>query len=416
MDFYVMTLFPEMITGTLNTSITGRAMENGLISVHAVDIRNYTENKHRRVDDYPYGGGAGMVMQAQPVVDCYQAVKEMIGSKKSEGKVGNQESDQKKTRVVYLTPQGSVFNQKMAEAFAKEEELVFLCGHYEGIDERALEMIVTDYVSIGDYVLTGGEMPSMIMIDAISRLVPGVLNNEDSAEFESFQDGLLEYPQYTRPEEYAGKRVPDVLLSGHHANIEKWRREQSIKRTLLRRPDLLETAELTTKERRRLNEVIFPVEKIESEESQTKALEIYLHNEFYFQTFYGRSQNLEDVLGDMAALPPGITLDDKHYELYSDEKGCFGLVDWYVGYPEQKVCLIGLFMIDDRRHREGLGRKLYQQIEWQALDAGCKSMRIGVLEGNDPALAFWKNCGFRTIETKIVDGKNVYVMVKKIKK
>lgn len=266
MDFYVMTLFPEMITNTLNTSITGRAMESGLISVHAVDIREYTENKHKRVDDYPYGGGAGMVMQAQPVCGCYKAVQEMAVKRRKERlekkrlEAGQQGADQpeisqKPLRVIYLTPQGQVFHQKMAEELAQEEELVFLCGHYEGIDERALEMIVTDYVSIGDYVLTGGEMPAMIMIDAIARLVPGVLNNKESAEFESFQDGLLEYPQYTRPEEYEGRRVPEVLLSGHHANIEKWRREQSVLRTAERRPDLLETAELTEKERQRLREL-----------------------------------------------------------------------------------------------------------------------------------------------------------------
>lgn len=420
MDFYVMTLFPDMITGTLNTSITGRAMENGLISVHAIDIRDYTENKHRRVDDYPYGGGAGMVMQAQPVVDCYHAVEEQISARRTERQSENKEfrdnSNQKKTRVVYLTPQGSVFNQKMAEELAREEELVFLCGHYEGIDERALEMIVTDYVSIGDYVLTGGEMPSMIMIDAISRLVPGVLNNEDSAEFESFQDGLLEYPQYTRPEEYAGRRVPDVLLSGHHANIEKWRREQSIKRTLERRPDLLATAELTTKERRRLAEVKFSATPIQGEEAKEQAFHIYQTNHSYFEMFYGKEPTLQDVVEDQAALPPGLDLDKKHYELYFDEEGCFGLVDWYVGYLEKNICLIGLFMIDGLRHREGLGKRLYQQLEWQALDAGCKKMRIGVLDGNDSAMVFWLACGFKEVETKNISGHITHVMVKKIKK
>lgn len=419
MDFYVMTLFPDMITGTLNTSITGRAMENGLISVHAIDIRDYTDNKHKRVDDYPYGGGAGMVMQAQPVVDCYHAVQEQIYARRSERQPENKElwndSNQKKARVVYLTPQGSVFNQKMAEELAKEEELVFLCGHYEGIDERALEMIVTDYVSIGDYVLTGGEMPSMIMIDAISRLVPGVLNNEDSAEFESFQDGLLEYPQYTRPEEYAGRRVPDVLLSGHHANIEKWRREQSIKRTLERRPDLLATAELTSKERRRLKEEIFTGVQV-GEKTQTQVLEIYQTNEKYFQLVAGKAPVMQDVLDDMMSLPPGIDMDKKHFEVYSDDQSCFGLVDWYVGYPEKNICYIGLFMIHGNRQRERLGYRLYQQLEWQALDAGCKRMRLGVVEGNETGMAFWKSCGFQVVETKSVGEKNIHVMVKKIKK
>ena len=211
MNFYVMTLFPEMIMQGLTTSITGRAIGKGLLSVEAVNIRDYAFNKHHSVDDYPYGGGAGMLMQAEPVYQCYKAVEEKIGK-------------EKKTRVVYLSPQGKTFNQSMAEEFAREEDLVLLCGHYEGIDERVLEEIVTDYVSIGDFVLTGGELPAMMMIDAISRLVPGVLHKDVSAEFESFQDNLLEYPQYSRPEIWHDKQVPPVLLSGHHVNIEKWRR------------------------------------------------------------------------------------------------------------------------------------------------------------------------------------------------
>lgn len=234
MQFYIMTLFPEMVMGGLKTSIIGRAIKNELLSIEAINIRDYAFNKHNSVDDYPYGGGAGMLMQAEPVYQCYKALEDRIG---------------KSPRVVYLSPQGQTFNQKMAEEFAEEEELVFLCGHYEGIDERVLEEIVTDYVSIGDYVLTGGELPAMIMVDAISRLVPGVLHNDVSAEFESFQDNLLEYPQYSRPETWHDKKVPEVLMSGHHANIEKWRREQSVIRTAKNRPDLLEKAELTDKER-----------------------------------------------------------------------------------------------------------------------------------------------------------------------
>ena len=234
MQFYIMTLFPEMVMGGLKTSIIGRAIKNELLSIEAINIRDYAFNKHNSVDDYPYGGGAGMLMQAEPVYQCYKALEDRIG---------------KRPRVVYLSPQGQTFNQKMAEEFAEEEELVFLCGHYEGIDERVLEEIVTDYVSIGDYVLTGGELPSMIMVDAISRLVPGVLHNDVSAEFESFQDNLLEYPQYSRPETWHDKKVPEVLMSGHHANIEKWRREQSVIRTAKNRPDLLEKAELTDTER-----------------------------------------------------------------------------------------------------------------------------------------------------------------------
>ena len=234
MNFHILTLFPEMVMNGLNTSIIGRAMEKELLTIEAINIRDFAENKHNRVDDYTYGGGAGMLMQAGPVYGAYKSVVEKA---------------EKAPRVIYLSPQGQTFSQEMAENFAKEEELVFLCGHYEGIDERVLEEIVTDYVSIGDYVLTGGELPAMVMIDAISRLIPGVLHNDTSAEFESFQDNLLEYPQYTRPVEWHGKRVPDVLMSGHHVNIEKWRREQSVIRTAQRRPDLLEKAELTQKEK-----------------------------------------------------------------------------------------------------------------------------------------------------------------------
>ena len=234
MNFHILTLFPEMVMNGLNTSIIGRAINNGLLTIEAVNIRDFAENKHNRVDDYTYGGGAGMLMQAGPVFGAYQSIAEKT---------------EKKPRVIYLSPQGQTFSQEMAEDFAKEEELVFLCGHYEGIDERVLEEIVTDYVSIGDYVLTGGELPAMVMIDAISRLLPGVLHNDASAEFESFQDNLLEYPQYTRPEEWHGKKVPEILMSGHHANVEKWRREQSVIRTAQRRPDLLEKALLTEKEK-----------------------------------------------------------------------------------------------------------------------------------------------------------------------
>lgn len=234
MNFHILTLFPEMVMNGLNTSIIGRAINNQLLTIEAINIRDFAENKHNRVDDYTYGGGAGMLMQAGPVYGAYQSVAQKTG---------------KNPRVIYLSPQGQTFSQSMAEEFAKEEDLVFLCGHYEGIDERVLEEIVTDYVSIGDYVLTGGELPAMVMIDAISRLIPGVLHNNVSAEFESFQDNLLEYPQYTRPEEWHGKKVPQILLSGHHVNIEKWRREQSVIRTAQRRPDLLEKAELTQKEK-----------------------------------------------------------------------------------------------------------------------------------------------------------------------
>ena len=225
MNFHVLTLFPEMIEQGMHTSIIGRAIAGGYLSIDAINIRDYAFNKHQKVDDYPYGGGAGMLMQAEPVYLAYESVQKKLGYR---------------PRVVYLTPQGEVFHQTMAKELAQEKDLVFLCGHYEGIDERVLDEIVTDYVSIGDYVLTGGELPAMVMMDTISRLVPGVLHNKDSAETESFADGLLEYPQYTRPEEYHGKKVPEVLLSGHHKNIEAWRLERSLERTKKYRPDLYE--------------------------------------------------------------------------------------------------------------------------------------------------------------------------------
>ena len=233
MNYHVLTLFPEMIENGMNTSITGRAITKGLLSLEAINIRDFAFNKHQKVDDYPYGGGAGMLMQAEPVYLSYESIAERIG---------------RKPRVIFLTPQGKTFNQDMAKELALEEDLVFLCGHYEGIDERVLEEIVTDYVSIGDYVLTGGELPAMVMMDSISRMVPGVLSNQESGETESFAENLLEYPQYSRPEEWHGQKVPPVLLSGHHANIEAWRREQSILRTAKRRPDLLKKADLTNKE------------------------------------------------------------------------------------------------------------------------------------------------------------------------
>lgn len=229
MKFHILTLFPELIRQGLSESITGRAMKRGIFELNTVNIRDFTEDKHRKVDDYPYGGGAGMVMQAQPIYDAWASVT----------------GEHTKTRCIYLTPQGRVFNQSMAKELAKEDELIFLCGHYEGVDERVLEEIVTDYVSIGDYVLTGGELAAMVMVDAISRMVPGVLSNEESGQTESLEGGLLEYPQYSRPEEWRGRRVPEVLLSGDHKRVEAWRHEQSVQRTLKNRPELLEDAKLT---------------------------------------------------------------------------------------------------------------------------------------------------------------------------
>ena len=268
-----MTLFPLMITDALSTSITGRAIKSGLIRVNAVQIRDYTNDKHGKTEDAPYGGGAGLVMQAQPIYDCWQAVRRQIREDRLQALSGENKAAAnaefayfvkygvgsgsghyaKRPRVLYMSPQGRRFDQSFAEELAKEEELVFLCGHYEGVDERALELIGAEEVSIGDFVLTGGELPAIMMIDCISRLIPGVLGNDDSAEIESFHDSLLEYPQYSRPEVYRGLKVPEVLLSGHHANVDKWRRQQSIRRTLEKRPDLLEYANLDKKEKKYLD-------------------------------------------------------------------------------------------------------------------------------------------------------------------
>lgn len=225
MRFHILTLFPEMVMQGLLTSITGRAVKQNKIAIEATNIRDYTLDKHAKVDDYPYGGGAGMLMQAQPVYDAYRSVADRIpeGAKK---------------RVVYVTPQGTPFTQQMAQDFAACDDLILLCGHYEGIDERVLEEVVTDYVSIGDYVLTGGELASMVIVDAVARLVPDVLNNDQSAETESFHGNLLEYPQYSRPEVWHDKKVPQVLLSGNQKKINEWRLEQSVIRTQERRPDL----------------------------------------------------------------------------------------------------------------------------------------------------------------------------------
>ena len=240
MNFHILTLFPEMVMDGLNTSIIGRAMENGLLTIEAVNIRDFAENKHNRVDDYTYGGGAGMLMQAGPVYGAYQSVAERIKNK---------------PRVIYLSPQGQTFSQGMAEDFAKEDELVFLCGHYEGIDERVLEEIVTDYVSIGDYVLTGGEIPSMIVADSVIRLL-GQAIKQESHEDDSFSNGLLEYPQYTRPLEYNGMVVPEVLVNGNHKLINRFRKKESLRKTYLRRPDLLENYEFSKEDRKLMDEIL----------------------------------------------------------------------------------------------------------------------------------------------------------------
>ena len=240
MQIEIATLFPEMCEAVLSESIIGRARKAGHISVRCWNIRDYTLDKHRRVDDVPYGGGRGMVMQADPIYRCYEAVCRDIGTK---------------PYVIYMSPKGKVLEQQRSLELSVMPHIFVLCGHYEGIDERIIDDYIDEQISIGDYVLTGGELPAMVMVDTISRLVPGVLHNDVSAEFESFQDHLLEYPQYSRPEEWHAKKVPPVLLSGHHANVEKWRREQSVIRTAKNRPDLLKKAQLTEAEKKMLGEM-----------------------------------------------------------------------------------------------------------------------------------------------------------------
>lgn len=225
MTFYVLTLFPDMINEAVNHSILKKSIENDIININAINIRDFSNNKHKKTDDYPYGGGCGMVMTPEPIFNSYLSIKDKIN---------------KNTKVIYLSPQGAVFNQQLAQSLSKEQDLVLLCGHYEGVDERIIEEIVTDEISVGDYVLTGGEIPALILIDSVSRLIDGVLGSKDSSVDESFSNNLLEYPQYTRPQIFKDKKVPDVLLSGNHKEIEKWRYEQSLIRTKKKRPDLLE--------------------------------------------------------------------------------------------------------------------------------------------------------------------------------
>lgn len=244
----IMTLFPEMCEAVFTQSIVGRALQTGKLSVSAVNIRDYSADKHNRVDDTPYGGGMGMLMQAQPIYDCYRALAD---------------ASETKPHVIYLSPQGKVLTQQRAKELAGYDHLVLLCGHYEGVDERVLEEIVDEELSIGDYVLTGGELPALVLTDCIARMVDGVLPNEEAYSQESHYASLLEHPQYTKPYEWNGRTVPDVLVSGHHANIEKWKRQESLRRTFLRRPELLETASLDKSDRKFLESLQKPAEDLD---------------------------------------------------------------------------------------------------------------------------------------------------------
>lgn len=243
----VLTLFPEMCEGVFGTSILGKARDKGIVSLNAVNFRDFSGNKHNSVDDTPYGGGGGMVLKPDPI---FAAVEHVLAETSAEaGAAESAIEPAAKPRIILMCPQGQTYNQQIAEELAQEQHLIFICGHYEGYDERIREHLVTDELSIGDYVLTGGELPALTVIDSVVRLQPGALGNETSAVTDSFSTGLLEYPHYTRPAEFRGWKVPDMLLSGHHANIEVWRREQALQRTLERRPDLLETAELSAKDK-----------------------------------------------------------------------------------------------------------------------------------------------------------------------
>lgn len=324
MKIHVMTLFPEMINAGVNTSILKKAIENGYLEVNAVNIRDYSQDKHKKVDDYPYGGGAGMLMQAQPIYDAY---KDVVKSK------------EKKIRTVYVTPQGYTFNQKMAEEFAREEELVFLCGHYEGIDERVLEEVVTDYISIGDYVLTGGELPAMVMIDAIARLIPGVLHNDISAETESFHRDLLEYPQYSRPEVWMGKEVPKVLLSGDHKKITQWRKETSEIRTRERRPDLykkyLEVEDFIAELKKKKRKFIHVSESLSTgrgslcyKEQKSFAVFEKVSGELYLE-----GNIPEEIVKQIEGVKSVVTGDETMADLYKGQKKVF----WQALYTKKET-------------------------------------------------------------------------------
>ncbi|HHW47112.1 MAG TPA: tRNA (guanosine(37)-N1)-methyltransferase TrmD [Clostridiaceae bacterium] len=241
MRFDILTLFPDMFPPVLNESIIGRAKQDGFIKINTVNIRDFSRDKHRKTDDYPYGGGNGMVMMAQPIYDAYLSVTEGLSYK---------------PKVIYLSPQGKLLNQELVNELSTCDHFILLCGHYEGVDERIIEEIVDEEISIGDYVLTGGELPAMVLIDALTRTIPGVLASKDSYLEESHNNGLLEYPQYTRPYEFNGRKVPDILLSGHHANIKRWRRQQSLLRTYKKRPDLFNKLELSEEDRKLLHEAL----------------------------------------------------------------------------------------------------------------------------------------------------------------
>ncbi|MBP2001149.1 tRNA (guanine37-N1)-methyltransferase [Paenibacillus shirakamiensis] len=255
----VLTIFPEMFEGVFGTSILGKAQNKGIVTLKATNFRDYADNKHSMVDDTPYGGGGGMVLKPEPIFNAVESIlstSDMDASESHSSEIKDEAAHvHQPARIILMCPQGETFTQKKAEELAQEDHLIFICGHYEGYDERIREHLVTDELSIGDYVLTGGEIPAMTVIDSVVRLLPGVLGNATSAMTDSFSTGLLEYPHYTRPAEFRGHKVPDMLLSGHHANVAAWRRKEALRRTWKRRPDMLDQIELTSKDMRWLDEI-----------------------------------------------------------------------------------------------------------------------------------------------------------------
>lgn len=365
MKFHILTLFPEMVMQGLSASIIGKAVQKGTVSIDAVNIRDYTKDKHKKADDYPYGGGAGMLMQAQPVYDAWKSVAAGISAPKSVQQAG--QAAGKRLRTVYLTPQGQTFSQELAKELACEEDLVLLCGHYEGIDERVLEEIVTDYVSIGDYVLTGGELPAMVLVDAIARMVPGVLNNEASGETESFEGNLLEYPQYTRPEEWHGKSVPQVLLSGNQKKIDEWRRQEAEKRTRERRPDmylsyqkLQECLQILKKQKLHHMDMIELINRGQARLVYAKGANIVLFDKvsrIYFHTAENRREGEQAILAMKADAKQieDIDLILLHQEFMQEPaEKLFGLKTFLTCYQavytkKEKLPITGLYRTDGRR-------------------------------------------------------------------
>ena len=427
MNFHVLTLFPDMIIDGLNTSITGRAIKNGCLSVEAVNIRDYANNKHMKVDDYPYGGGAGLVMQAAPVCAAYDSLVQKIG---------------KKPRVVYMTPQGYTFNQKMAQDFAKEDDLVILCGHYEGIDERFIEECVDEEISLGDFVLTGGEIAAMAVADSVCRLVPGVLADEQCYTGESHWDGLLEYPQYTRPEVWEGRAVPEVLINGDHAKVELWRRKKQLERTMNKRPDMFEKFTPADDTDRKL------LEEIKKDASRIKLTEKLDYRpatlddmpdimrivedarrslkRFHVDQWQGEYPNEQVFLADMArgecfAVTHGgevaavfvlSTLEQENYAKITDGK-------WTADMP---YCVLHRSAVSAKYRGSGMSEFMMKCVERQAAEGfGLRCIRVDTHRKNKAMQRLLRESGYRYRGNVLIDdaghdpARQAYEKILKIK-